>query len=96
MEKTEIREAGGLPDTESAGDAELRVRELEGQLMAKDEALRKAEAEIVEMRLTLTGTETEVAHLKEAGAESEEKLRVMGSALAEAVGRYREVVAVYT
>lgn len=92
MGKMEAAEVGKLPDTESAGNAELRIRELEDQLAVKDEALRKAEAEIIKMRQAHTGMETEVAHLKEVGAESEEKLRVMSGALAEAVIRYREVV----
>ena len=81
------------PEVEEAGQSGDRVSELEGLVAQKDEELTKANARIIELEQTVANLDSEVATLKQAVAESGEKLTAINHSLVEAVASYKALVA---
>ena len=81
------------PEVEESGQSGDRVAELEGLIPQKDEELTKANARIIELEQTVANLDSEGVTLKQAAAESEEKLTTINHSLTEAIASYKALVA---
>ena len=90
LNQTKNQNPPEVEESEQSGD---RVAELEGLIAQKNEELTKANARIIELEQTVVNLDSEVATLKQAAAESEEKLTSVNHSLAEAVTSYKALVA---
>ena len=81
------------PEVEELGQSGDKVAELEGLIAQTDEELAETNARIIEFEQTVANLDNEVVILKQATAESEEKLTAINHSLTEAVASYKALVA---
>ena len=83
------------PEVEELGQSvvsEVGVAELESSVAQKDEELTKANARLIELEQVVASRDSEIATLKQAEAESGEKLTTLSNSLAESVATYKTMV----